>query len=344
MSSMKDNRHEAFKGSFHTFFGREPALVEAIQAHASQRVLARLIDADGTSFVGSFEPNWAEAEAFLYLAKHFRSHRLNVPDVIAVNRAQQVILMSDLGNQTLLDLLYHERMGESDVPETLERMYERALVDLTHFQHTAGHLVDFTRCYPTTAFTTADMWQDCRSFVGAIIDMLAIPGNRGGLERELTQLIDSLSRDCSGDTFMYRDFQARNIVVKGRALGYIDFQGGRRGPLAYDVASLIYQARAGLTPSVRARLVSAYCRAAAIIPGFNEGAFRERFDEWVVVRLLQALGRAGELGLQGKKELFRSSLPKGLSTLLGVLKSGHLSFKPTALLGFVETLSVRLSA
>lgn len=341
---MTNQHYQAIKGAFVASFGEQPDIVESIQAHASQRVLARLTNGQGRSVVGSYEPNWAEAEAFLYLADHFRSHGLNVPEIVAIDRPHQVILMSDLGSQTLLDLLNHERMGESDVPETVERLYERALVDLTRFQHAAGHLVNFDKCYPAAAFTPSDMWQDCRSFVEAVIDMLAIPGDSAGLERELAQLVESLSRDSSWSTFMYRDFQARNIVVKGRVLGYIDFQGGRRGPPAYDVASLVYQARAGLSAPVRARLVTMYCKAATEMPGFAEEPFRRNFDEWVVIRLLQALGRAGELGLQGKKELFRSSLPKGLSTLLGVLRVGHLSFKPVALIGYVEALAERFSA
>lgn len=341
---MTNNRYEAIKGVFFASFGEEPNLIEPIQAHASQRVLVRLASGRNGRVVGSYEPNWAEAEAFLYLAGHFRSQGLNVPEIIAVDRAHQVVLMSDLGNQTLLDLLNHERMGESDVPETVERLYAQALVDLTRFQHVAGHLVNFDKCYPTAAFTPSDMWQDCHSFVRAVIDMVGIPGDAAGLEKELAQLVESLSRDSAWGTFMYRDFQARNIVVKGRALGYIDFQGGRRGPPAYDVASLLYQARAGLTAPVRARLVTVYCKAATEIPGFNEEIFRTNFDEWVVIRLLQALGRAGELGLQGKKELFRASLPKGLFTLLGVLRVGHFSFKPAALIGYVEALAKRFSA
>ena len=341
---MMNDHYSKILSAFSACFGDEPSSVEQVQAHASQRRIARLGSGRRETVIGSFEPNWREAEAFLYLAEHFRCHGLNVPEILFVDPHRQVILMTDLGNQTLLDFLNHERTGESDVSESVEQMYQRALVDLIHFQYDAGHLVDFSRCYPTASFSGDDMRNDCNLFVRSVIDVLGIPGDQTNLERELTALVESLSKDSSWNTFMYRDFQARNIVIKGKSLGYIDFQGGRRGPPAYDVASLVYQARAGLSTSVRRRLLSIYCKAATDIPGFNEEAFRQQFDEWVLVRLLQAIGRAGELGLQEKKELFRSSLPKGLATLLGVLRSGHFSFKPSALVGFVETLSERVSA
>jgi aminoglycoside/choline kinase family phosphotransferase len=327
--------------SFSIFAGTAPTKVESVEAHASGRVIARLSGTGVGTVIGSHEPDWAEASAFLYLARHFKAHSLPVPQIFFVDQSRQIVLMEDLGRETLYDLLCHERIEGAEVPESVEDLYHRALSDLPKFQYEAGRLVDFARCHPVPEFSPRDMRADCQLFLNSLVDVTGIRGNRPALESELALLVDLLSKDTSWDTFMYRDFQSRNIVVRDVTLGYIDFQGGRRGPLAYDVASLLYQSRAGLSAGMRSRLLTSYCKAANVIPQFNEEVFRSEFDKWVIIRLLQAVGRAGELGFRKKKELFWSGLPKGLALLQAVLQSPQLSFQPVALRSYVDALLAR---
>ncbi len=331
-------RLQPIADSFSAFAGTPPTKIESVEAHASGRVIARLSSENFGTVIGSHEPDWAEASAFLYLARHFKSHKLPVPQIFFVDQSQQIVLMEDLGRETLYDVLCHQRIEGAEVTESVEDLYHRALNDLPKFQYEAGRLVDFARCHPVPEFSPTDMRADCQLFLNSFVDVTGIRGNRPALEGELALLVDLLTKDTQWDTFMYRDFQSRNIMVRDGTLGYIDFQGGRRGPLAYDVASLLYQSRAGLSAGMRARLLTSYCQAAAAIPQFDEDLFRSEFDKWVIIRLLQAVGRAGELGFRKKKELFWSGLPKGLALLQTVLHSERLSFQPIALRDYVDAL------
>jgi len=335
---MENQQLDAIINSFLAFSGQPPTIVERVQAHASSRIIARLSNDSGSAIIGSYEPNWREAEAFIYLARHFRDYGLRVPEILAFDEKTQTILMEDLGRETLFDNLTKMRAGELEIPQLIEDAYQQALTDLAQFQHGAGPFVDFNRCYPSSAFTAHDMREDCRLFVNAVIDATGVEGDRCRLEEELSELVTVLSTQESTKTFMYRDFQARNIVMQGGAIGYIDFQGGRRGNPAYDVASLLYQARAGLPPTVRMRLLTAYCEAARAYTTFEEQLFIDHFDGWVLIRLLQALGRAGELGLLGGNPLFRSGLPLGVSTLRDFLRAANLPMRKPALTDYVDAL------
>jgi aminoglycoside/choline kinase family phosphotransferase len=336
---MNNTQVDAIIRSYSALSGHPPSGVERVQAHASQRVIARLSNPAGATIIGSFEPNWREAQAFIYLSKHFRKHGLAVPEILHIDERQQTVLMEDLGNQTLFDYLTKNRIGETGISVTVEQLYRQALADLAQFQYEAGPQVDFTRCYPSSAFTEEDMRADYRLFVRAVIGVVGIEGNRYRLEEELSDLVTALASKGSTKTFMYRDFQARNIVLRGYSLGYIDFQGGRSGHPAYDVASLLYQARAALPPEVRSRLLSAYCDAARKYATFEERFFTAEFDSWVLIRLLQALGRAGELGLEGNNPLFRSGFPQGVLFLRDFLKTANF-LKPKPILSeYVDALS-----
>ena len=335
---MENENLDAITRSFSAFSGQPPTVVERVQAHASSRIIARLSTDSDSAIIGSYEPNWREAEAFIYLARHFRGHGLRVPEILAFDEKTQTILMEDLGKDTLFDYLTKTRAAGTEFPRLVEEAYQRALNDLVQFQHEGGPLVDFTRCFPSYGFTAHDMREDCRLFVHAVIHATGISGDSCRLEEELSELVTALSAQEPATTFMYRDFQARNIVMQGGTLGYIDFQGGRLGNPAYDVASLLYQARAGLPQTVRMRLLTAYCEAARPYATFEEQFFVDHFDGWVLIRLLQALGRAGELGLQGGNPLFRSGLPLGVAALRDFLTTANLPMQKSALTEYVDGL------
>jgi aminoglycoside/choline kinase family phosphotransferase len=317
-----------------------PSNIEPLEQHASKRNLFRLGFGQDQTAIVSIEPRWSEAEAFIYLSSHFRSHGLRVPEILRTDQENGVILMEDLGRYTLFERLSQARQsGEATpdlIPESISKLYENAIQELVKFQFIAGKSIDFRRCFPAESFTLKDLKDDFELFINSLIIPLGINHDNEQLNNELSKLTLLASEDLITDTFMYRDFQSRNIVVLENNLGYIDFQSGRRGPAAYDVVSLIFQARACLPPKLRSHLKEAYCEAARQMSGFNEGSFRKSFYIWGVIRLLQTVGLAGKLGLNANHQMFKSSLPMGLALLLNLLECDELQFRPKNLIRIVK--------
>lgn len=299
---------------FEAFTGSAPTSCAVLRPHASQRRLYRL-RGTGRGCVGVVNSVIAENDAFVYFAGQFRGAGLPVPEVYRYQRDDGAYLQQDLGDTTLLDLLTRERArtGE-DFPESVARVYRRVLELLPRFQIEVAAQLDFSKCYPNSDFACAALRADFQACSDQLIARLLPSYDRSRLQGDFAALIDFLST-AQGAYFLYRDCQSRNVMVVEGEPYFIDFQGGRRGPLQYDLVSLLYQASAQLSPQVRSDLTEHYIRAAQRHTQLDREDFLHYMSGFVVSRMLQVLGVYGREGLGAGKEYFAASIPSAVRTL-----------------------------
>jgi aminoglycoside/choline kinase family phosphotransferase len=299
---------------FEALSGGAPTSCTVLRPHASQRRLYRLRGAK-LGCVGVVNAVLAENDAFVYFAGQFRGAGLPVPEVYRYQREEGAYLQQDLGDTTLLDLLTQERArtGE-DFPFAVARVYRQVLELLPRFQIELAAQLDFSKCYPNSDFACAALRADFQACADQLIARLLPSYDRTRLQGDFATLIDFLST-ARGDFFLYRDCQSRNVMVVEGEPYFIDFQGGRRGPLQYDVVSLLYQASAQLSPEVRSELTEHYIQSAQRHTPLDREDFLHYMSGFVVSRMLQVLGVYGREGLGAGKEYFAASIPSAVRTL-----------------------------
>ena len=305
--------HEPLVGLYKTLFGEEPVEISPLNAHASNRRMFRLVG-PGRSVIGIVNPNRFENRAFLEFSAHFKSVGLPVPTIFGADLDAGIYLEEDLGSQTLYDVLSAARSDADPFPAAIEQLYVEAVSFLPRFQIVAGAALNYDSCHPRKVYDRESMLWDMRFFRDSFVKRAGVAFDEARLEADFERLADFLEEAPTG-FFMYRDFQSRNIMVRDGALFFIDYQGGRRGPLQYDVASLLYQAKAKIPADARRRILDAYLAAASRYAPIERELFLRHFYGFVLVRLLQVLGTYGEQGLNLQKTYFVESIPHALRNL-----------------------------
>lgn len=270
------------------------------------------LTAEGMSLVGVVGTSLAENEAFLAIDRQLCSKGLGAPRVLAVSDDRLCYLQEDLGDVSLFDLI---RAGQADdlLVQTL-----RALPSL-QFRGAEGF--DFNCCYPLPSLDRRCVMWDLNYFKYCFLKPCGVDFSEPLLEDDFERLADQILAEQS-DTFMYRDFQSRNVMVKDGAPRFIDFQGGRRGPIYYDVASFLWQARAAFTPTQRESLIDVYLEALQPFRPLSRPAFVRRLRFFVLFRLLQVLGAYGYRGWFERKAHFLQSMPMAVESLRRELVNG----------------------
>lgn len=310
---------------YQSHFGTEPLEVQTLQAHASDRKIYRLIcpaNNINKTVIGVVNPNPKENKAFIYFANHFLRHGLNVPKIFISDSELSCYIEEDLGEATLYDLLLAARTPEDKFPKKIEALYEQILKVLPKFQIIASKDLDYSYCETESEFRAVSMKRDMEFFERSFLSKTNIKYDSRKLHEDFNTLISFLS-DFPCDYFMYRDFQSRNIMFKSGQPYFIDFQGGRRGPLQYDVASLLYQASAQIPEESKSKLISAYLKEAKKFIAINDTDFYAGLDGFIIVRILQVLGTYGKQGLENKKEYFIRSIPRAVANLFEQSQSGN---------------------
>ena len=318
-----DHDRELILPLFCRTVGVEPDRVDALRAHGSARRLYRLV-AGSRSVIGVIHDDLAENRAFLSFSRHFRSEGLPVPEIYDEHSDGAAYLEEDLGDETLFDALagWRPAMGEA-MPDPMTAAYEAVVRELPRFQVTGGRGIDYSVCYPRAAFDRQSMSWDLNYFKYYFLKLAQVPFHEQHLENDFERLTDWLLKAPSG-FFLYRDFQSRNIMLRDGKPWFIDYQGGRRGALQYDVASLLYDAKADLTPEFRLHLKAVYLDALKTVdPGLVEG-FDGWFEGFVLMRILQAMGAYGFRGFYERKSHFLQSVPFAIRNLEWLL--GHSRF------------------
>lgn len=331
------SNQEKLSSLFYRHYGQYPKEIKALPISGSSRHYYRLYT-ESHSTIGVVNADIAENEAFVYMADHFRKAGIPVPEVYAYDPEEGMYLQEDLGDISVFNRVetFH-RTGENE--EELYRLYTRVLDQLLVFQTTGSENFDYSKCYPRAAFDKQSMHWDLNYFKYFYLKLAGIPFDEQKLEEDFNAFSDRLL-EAAPLTFLYRDFQSRNIMVRNGDPWFIDFQGGRKGSPAYDVASLLYDAKASLSIDFRESLLAFYTpRIEAAIPEYA-GKFKDDFYLFVYIRIMQAFGAYGYRGLYEKKFHFLQSIPYAAANLLWLLNHhplpGNLP-ELTRVLGYIAT-------
>jgi aminoglycoside/choline kinase family phosphotransferase len=279
-----------------------------------------------------------ENAAFLAFSKHFRRHGLPVPEIYAEDLDHGSYLEEDLGDTTLFEFLSKNRTGATVAPQVVEA-YRNVVAVLPRFQVEAGRDLDYSVCYPIASFDRQSISWDLNYFKYYFLRLAGIPFNEHALEDDFNRLTDFLL-SAPRDYFLYRDFQSRNIMLRDGQPYFLDYQGGRKGALQYDIASLLYDAKADLPPELRQQLIYDYLRALERFIPVDREAFLRYYYAYVYVRIMQALGAYGFRGFYERKVHFLQSVPYALKNLRWLLHQIELPIQlPTLMAAFQSMLA-----
>ena len=297
---------------FTQWSGQKPEQITELPATASNRSYYRMI-AGNVSAIGTYNQDARENKAFIYLAHHFKDKSFPVPEIYAEDLDNSIYLQQDLGDLTLYEQLVSSRKDD-DFPNDLLDTYREVISWLPRFQIEGSVGLDFSICYPREAFDRQSMSWDLNYFKYYFLKLAQIPFDEQELEDDFNRFKDYLL-SAGHEYFMYRDFQSRNIMLHEGGQFFIDFQGGRRGALQYDLASLLYDAKADLPVDIREQLLSHYISCLSQYIPVDEDKFRQEFYSFVYIRIMQAMGAYGFRGFYEKKEHFLLSVPYALQNL-----------------------------
>lgn len=305
---------------FSETFGGSPLNMEKIAGAGSNRIYYRLSCNGGKTVIGVVGTSVEENKAFVALSRHFRDKGISVPEVIAVDSDFKYYIQEDLGPVSLYDRLSHGRETGRFSEEEIDLMV-KTLRNLVKIQFDGAAGLDFSVCYPQSSMDRESVMFDLNYFKYCFLKLVGTEFNELKLERDFVTFADTLLSENSG-TFMYRDFQARNVMIKDDKPFFIDFQGGRRGPVYYDVASFLWQSSANYSEDVRKRVAGAYLDSLSERIDIDGDTFFSKLDVFVLFRILQVLGAYGYRGLWEKKAYFINSIPKAFVNLRAVLDKG----------------------
>lgn len=320
-------QNEQLKDLYKCYSGREPQSVQKLAASGSNRQYFRFAAADGTTVIGAVGTSVEENEAFLYMSRHFRRQGLPVPQILAQSDDASCYLQEDLGSTSLFDAIGSGRQTGcfSDAERALLHDVMRLL---PRVQFLGAEGMDFSRCYPQPEFNRRSVMWDLNYFKYCFLKTVGLELQEDRLEDDFEAMARVLlSERC--DSFMYRDFQSRNVMLRdGRHPWLIDYQGGRRGPYCYDVASFLWQARANFPDDLRAELLDEYFKALQAYHSVDREHFTCMLRHFVLFRTLQVLGAYGFRGRFEQKAHFVQSIPFAVRNLKQLLCGGGFAEYP----------------
>ena len=282
------------------------------QLGGSGRAIVRLAGGE-FSAIGILYPVREENAAFLEFSRHFRRHGLAVPAIYAEALGEGAYIEEDLGDTTLFEFLGKNRAGGAIAAPAVEA-YRKVVAELPRFQVEAGSDLNYKVCYPRSSFDRQSIAWDLNYFKYYFLRLAGIAFNEQALEDDFGRLTKFLL-SAPHDYFLYRDFQSRNVMLCDGRPYFLDYQGGRKGALQYDIASLLYDGKADLPPELRLELLDYYLECLGRYIEVDRAAFMEHYYAYVYVRILQALGAYGFRGFYERKAHFLQSVPYALKNL-----------------------------
>lgn len=298
---------------------------EQLAVSGSNRKYYRLQNKE-ISLIGVVGTSVEENIAFIEMSKHFESKGLPIPKFIIQSDDSLLYLQEDLGDLVLFDYLRKARLTR--VYSTEEKEILRKIMNLlAKFQVKGAEDFDFSVCYPQPEFNKRSVLWDLNYFKYCFLKATGLDFQESQLEDDFESFASALL-EAPCDSFMYRDFQSRNVMLKDGKPYFIDYQGGKKGPIYYDVASFLWQARAQYGSELREELLQAYLESLRQYKTVDETEFRKLLNEFVLFRLIQVLGAYGFRGYFEKKPHFLQSIPFALENLREILGSGDLDSAP----------------
>jgi aminoglycoside/choline kinase family phosphotransferase len=301
---------EDIKMLFQSFSKATIVSIDKIPQSGSDRIYFRIIT-DNRSYIATYNTNLKENETFLYFSKHFKQCGCPVPEVFAINKEHSIYIQEDLGDTSLLNEL--EKNGHSD---HVYDLFKKTLRSLVQLQIKGDEGLDYDRSITSKEFGKQAIVSDLLYFKYYFLDTLKIPYDKEKLIDDFDAFSTYLSH-VDHKYFMFRDFQSRNIMVKDGNVHFIDYQGGMKGALQYDVASLLWQAKAELSDGWKNSLLQYYMVCVEDILGkpIDKNQFESQYNGYVLIRLLQVLGAYGFRGLFERKAHFLTSIPLALKNI-----------------------------
>lgn len=294
------------------FYGQEPAKTDVLEQAGSERRYFRIWNQEGKSVIGTFGANINENEAFFYFSQNFYEKQLPTANIIAISADKKCYLQEDFGANALIDEL--ESGGENEAVYTL---FKTSLTELAKLQVLGDKDLDYNQCLTNKEFGKQAIMADLLYFKYYFLDALRRPYDKQKLIDDFEALSNYLTH-TDYKFFMFRDFQSRNIqVLENGGVRFIDYQGGMKGAPQYDVASLLWQARAKLSTTWKQNLLEDYINALEPLldKPLNRFSFVAQYNGYVLIRLLQVLGAYGFRGLFERKAHFLTSIPMALQNL-----------------------------
>ena len=304
---------------FTAYTGKTNPTLEALPSSGSNRRYYRL-KRDDVSIIGVYGQSKEENHAFIELSRHFHKQRLNTPRVLAVSDDEMFYIQEDLGDSILFDAIKAGRLTGVFSTEEKELLH-KTIAQLADFQVLGAKELDFNVCYPQAEFNNRSVYWDLNYFKYNFLKTTGMEFQEDLLENDFDKLAQHLLQDKS-DTFLYRDFQSRNVMLVDGHPYFIDYQGGRKGPIYYDVASFLWQAKANFPDDLRDELIQTYIVSLKKYREVDEAQFVKKLRLFVLFRTLQVLGAYGFRGYFEKKPHFIQSIPFALNNLQDLLKDG----------------------
>lgn len=303
--------------------GAEPFDIETLAGAGSNRRYVRFTDRQGCSVIGVVGTSQEENDAFLYLSRHFAEKGLPVPDILSVSADRMCYLQSDLGCRSLFGAIEQGRTHSGNYSEGEIALLERTIRLLPHVQVEGAEGLDWNHCYPKPYFDRESVMFDFNYFKYCFLKPFDVDFNESRLEADFQCFADELLT-YPAETFMYRDFQSRNVMLDASGCPHlIDYQGGRRGPYYYDVASFLWQASARFSSDLRSHLVAVYYEELSRLISIPDiDTFNHHLRSFVAFRTLQVLGAYGFRGFFERKQHFIDSIPPALDNLRGMIADG----------------------
>lgn len=309
------DNHKVLSELYITYTNEEPQNIEELPSSGSNRRYFRL--SGKQSLIGVIGTCKEENEAFLYMDAHFISKGLPVPKVLLHSEDKMAYIQEDLGDTLLFNAI--EKGRKTTVFSEEEKiLLSKTIRLLPDIQFAGADGMDFSKCYPASEFNARSILWDLNYFKYCFLKATGMEFLEDKLEDDFQRLTDVLLRSSSA-TFMYRDFQSRNVMIKDGEPWFIDFQGGRKGPVFYDVASFLWQAKANLPDSLRGELLEVYINALRKYTPVDKEYFYAQLRHFVLFRTLQVLGAYGFRGYFEKKPHFIQSVPFAIANLRSLL-------------------------
>lgn len=304
---------------FKNHTGKSNSTLELLPSSGSNRKYYRLTQ-DDTSIIGVHGQSKEENHAFLELSRHFKKQGLNVPEVFAATDDEMFYIQQDLGDTVLFDAIKAGRLTGVFSPEEKALLHKTAAA-LADFQVKGAQGLNFDVCYPQPEFNSRSVYWDLNYFKYNFLKTTEMEFQEDLLENDFDRMAQNLLQDES-ESFLYRDFQSRNVMLVDGEPYFIDYQGGRKGPVYYDVASFLWQAKANFPNELRDELIQTYIASLKKYRDVNHAQFVKKLRLFVLFRTLQVLGAYGFRGYFEKKPHFIQSIPFALNNLRELLKDG----------------------
>ncbi|MBT3207802.1 MAG: phosphotransferase [Bacteroidetes bacterium] len=284
----------------------------ALPVSGSSRKYFRIVG-ENNQAIGAFNNNFEENDAFIDFSQHFFNKKLQVPEIYSVDLSKNIYLLQDLGNETLFSVLNKKNNWEKHSTELID-VYKNVVEELLKFQTIGNDGLDYSKCYPRQKFDEQSIMWDLNYFKYYFLKLADIKFNEQKLEDNFLRFAKHLIQ-ANSNFFMFRDFQSRNIMISNNEIYFIDYQGGRKGALQYDLASLLFQAKAEIPFQIRDEILRHYLKIAKQNAQIDTEEFMKYYYSFVLIRTLQVLGAYGFRGFYERKSHFIESIPFAIKNL-----------------------------